>query len=311
MPRPPPGQYFLEIFAGEAVLTRAMQSANFPCLPPIELEVNQFIPFSIDVTDPRVLDHLMMLIQEGFLAYVHCGTPCSSFSLARKGDGGPPPLRSRQELWGLPRLAPWDQDKVKIGNRLMQITVDVLTACHHRGILWSVENPLGSYLWLMPPMRGLAALGARIEFDMCQFGSPHMKPTAILTSAPLQALAQRCDRDVRPHDHVALVGTEIVRGKKQFKTKRAQVYPLDLCQQWASLLTFTMTTPAGERKRPLGQPVPWSGHRQEATGQKAIAAGYQLKKSVLPPAVTGGIRAGHGSLGGAGSHPSFFGHTCA
>lgn len=44
-----------------------------------------------------------------------------------------------------------------------------------------------------------------------------------------------------------------------------------------------MVTRPTERKRPLGQPVPWHGHRQEFTGAKALGAGYQLKRSVLPP----------------------------
>lgn len=292
MRKPLRGQFFLEIFAGEAVLTRAMREAGFACLPPIELEANQFVPFSTDVTDAQVLLHVQMLLKEGYISYIHCGTPCSSFSLARKADGGPPPLRSSQALYGLPGLKPGDQLKVEVGNQLMQITADLISHCQAYGIRWSLENPLGSYLWAMPPIRELASSSHRIELDMCRFGSPHMKPTALLTTAELQPLAQRCDRSVRPHHHDPLIGTELVQGRRQFKTKRAQVYPHELCRQWAVAMcsnfdpnakTFTMTTPAAARKRPLGQPTPWSVHRQESSGHKAVGAGYQLKKSVLPP----------------------------
>ena len=292
MRRPPRGQFFLEIFAGEAVLTRAMRNAGFACLPPIELEKNQFVPFSTDITDDRVLLHVRMLLTEGYITYIHFGTPCSSFSLARKADGGPPPLRSPQALFGLPGLKPADQLKVDIGNQLMQLTADLIHQCQKHGAKWSVENPLGSYLWAMPPLQELAISGRRIELDMCRFGSPHMKPTALLTTAALDSLAQRCDMSVRPHNHDPLVGTEMVQGRRQFKTKRAQVYPSELCRQWAAALgsdsdpnakMFTMTTPAADRKRPLGQPTPWSAHRQESSGHKAVGAGYQLKKSVLPP----------------------------
>ncbi|CAK9020159.1 Extracellular signal-regulated kinase 2 (ERK2) (Defective in aggregation protein C) (MAP kinase 2), partial [Durusdinium trenchii] len=243
---------------GEAVLTRAMRNAGFACLPPIELEKNQFVPFSTDITDDRVLLHVRMLLTEGYITYIHFGTPCSSFSLARKADGGPPPLRSPQALFGLPGLKPADQLKVDIGNQLMQLTADLIHQCQKHGAKWSVENPLGSYLWAMPPLQELAISGRRIELDMCRFGSPHMKPTALLTTAALDSLAQRCDMSVRPHNHDPLVGTEMVQGRRQFKTKRAQVYPSELCRQWAAALgsdsdpnakTFTMTTPEKRTSR--------------------------------------------------------------
>eukprot|EP00913_Durusdinium_trenchii_P004667 g4332.t1 len=211
----------------------------------------------------------------------------------KKADGGPPPLRHPRALWGLPGLARWDQAKVNIGNQLMQLIVSMAQLAAENGALWSIENPLGSYLWQMPPVKQLCAQGAiRLELDMCRFGSDHLKPTAIVATAPLHTLAQRCDHPTRPHHHDPLVGFEMVNGKKQFKTKRAQVYPVELCFQWATAFTrqadpnertFTMVIPASERKRPLGQKVPWHGHRQEVTGAKALAAGYQLKRSVLPP----------------------------
>lgn len=76
-----------EIFAGKVVLTKAMRAAGFAVLPPIEIERNDEVPFSVDITSDSVLKHLFMLIEEGFVFYVHFGTPCSSFSLARKLDG--------------------------------------------------------------------------------------------------------------------------------------------------------------------------------------------------------------------------------
>ena len=97
--RPDQAGCFLEVFAGEAVLTRAVQAAGGFALPPIELIPNQFVPTPVDLTDVAVLEHLEMLIREGWIGYIHFGTPCSSFSLARKDNGGPPPLRARRALW--------------------------------------------------------------------------------------------------------------------------------------------------------------------------------------------------------------------
>ena len=268
-----------------------------------EIEINEFVFQSVDLLDPTVLSHIKFLIKEGWVLGIHFGTPCSSYSRARKNDGGPPPLRSASSLWGLTGLKDKDREKVELGNKFMTITVDLALFCFDHNVPWSIENPAGSFLWLMPPMIELVrrCRASRIELDMCRFGSPHMKPTAIVGTFKLIALALRCDRDRRPHQHDPLSGTVMVNGKKMFKTRLAQVYPAHLCQQWAAeicsqlqrqevvtdplALTFTMTIPSKERKRSLGQPVPWSVHRQLGTGERAQAAGYQLKKGVTPPLI--------------------------
>ncbi|OLP84362.1 hypothetical protein AK812_SmicGene34786 [Symbiodinium microadriaticum] len=50
--------------------------------------------------------------------------------------------------------------------------------------------------------------------------------------------------------------------------------------------TFALRTEAADRKRPHGAPVRVRDHRQRSSGQKAIAAGYQMKKSVVLPLIT-------------------------
>ena len=177
----------------------------------------------------------------------------------------------------------------------MDLTAKLLVLCCQFGVHWSLENPATSYLWDMPPVRFLAARDGvgRFNLDMCRFQSKHKKPTALLSDCDLSALALSCDRDARPHVHEPLVGMVMSKGKKIFKTKLAQVYPTLLCQAWAKVIaslqadplaaTFQMAVPAHERKRPLGQPLPWVVHKQRATAEKARDAGYQLKRSALPP----------------------------
>ena len=146
-----------------------------------------------------------------------------------------------------------------------------------------------------PPFQRLANVAEvlRVELDMCRFGSAHLKPTALLSNKMLRALGKRCNRDQRPHVHDPLIGTVIVDGVRMFKTRLAQVYPWQLCVEWAQLIvgekgdplsaTYTMTVPSAHRKRPVGQSLPWKDHRQRDTGERAIAAGYQLKKAAVPP----------------------------
>jgi hypothetical protein len=44
-----------------------------------------------------------------------------------------------------------------------------------------------------------------------------------------------------------------------------------------------MVTRPEDRKRPIGQALPWKPHKQQITSEKASAAGYQLKRAALPP----------------------------
>ena len=293
--RPQGQQFFLEIFAGQAVLTQAMEKAGAHVLPPVEIDTDEFVSESVDITDAKVVQHIKMLIQEGYLFYIHFGTPCSSFSQARKNDGGPPPLRNEEYITGLPGLSQFDQAKVEMGNFLLDVTVELIKCCQQHGVKWSIENPGSSFLWDMPCMIEVKSSlhPAIVTFDMCRFGSKHLKPTTVWSSFEMADLALRCDKDVRPHQREQLKGFTVVNGKKIFKTRLAQVYPVRLCAVWAQQVviddplsrTFGLICPPAERKRPLGQPVPWSPHRQLRSGEKARSAGYQLKKSALPPLI--------------------------
>ena len=150
-------------------------------------------------------------------------------------------------------------------------------------------------MWLLEVIQELAQLSSakRFYLDMCRFGSAHKKPTALLASYDLSPVALACDKADRPHVHEPLTGMVMLDGKKVFKTRIAQVYPDRLCSVWAQCLrgghsdplqaTYNWALPPADRKRPLGQPVPWSGHKQKISAEKAVAAGYQLKRSALPP----------------------------
>ena len=173
-----------------------------------------------------------------------------------------------------------------------------MSTCIRYGVDWSIENPATSYLWDLPTLRALAQPGKarRFELDMCRFGSAHLKPTALLSSKDLSVLALRCDKALRPHVHEPLTGFVLIGGKKVFKTRVAQVYPTQLCLAWAAAvlgrpddplgLSFQWKLDPSDRKRPVGQLVQWSSHRQKITAEKAVAAGYQLKRSAVPPLFT-------------------------
>ena len=108
--------------------------------------------------------------------------------------------------------------------------------------------------------------------------------------------------------HVRLTGKEFdkVKGRWVHVTKRAQVYPAQLCKAWAMAVgqaqlptmpldagrqvheewspfeaSFGITTPARERKRPLGKPVTFRPPVER--GVDALGAGLQARKGLVEP----------------------------
>ena len=75
--RPEGRQFFLEVFAGQAVLTQAVSKAGISTLPPVEIEANEFVREEVDITDPKVVQHIKLLIEEGYM-------PCSTSILVHR-----------------------------------------------------------------------------------------------------------------------------------------------------------------------------------------------------------------------------------
>ena len=77
---PPPGLFgqkvFLEIFAGKAALTEAMRVlSQWVVLPPVELEISEFVKGSCNVLSAAMQAKLAAWWP--VLTYVHFGTPCT------------------------------------------------------------------------------------------------------------------------------------------------------------------------------------------------------------------------------------------
>ena len=286
----------LEVFAGKAVWSSSCSSRGWIVLPPIEIVVAGHVKAPADITDPKIWQKVLRWLE--VVDFVHFGTPCSSFSQARKDDGGPPPLRTADDIFGLSGLTEDDQKKVLIGNQLAEVTIEIIRHLSPAQ-LWSIENPAGSFLWQLPDFMKLAKQQGvlRVDFHMCAFGHKSMKPTAILTNCKtLQALGRTCPGCLF---HLKLKGQvwDPETQQMQWRTKLAQVYPEVLCQEWAELAmiqrardvgfgymarSFMLTTPAAERKRPVGTP---SRYKAPATdwSANAVKAGYQTKKGRVEP----------------------------
>ena len=91
---------------------------------------------------------LYKLLESGLVLVVWWGTPCTSFSKARKWDSlGPPPLRTPAFPDGLPELSIRDQLKVDIGNQLADYSARGMEISYMSGTASVLENPGYSYIW--------------------------------------------------------------------------------------------------------------------------------------------------------------------
>eukprot|EP00435_Cladocopium_sp_Y103_P025489 s1800_g6.t1 len=209
------GPYFLELFAGTAGLSEAVQLRGVPILPPVDIVRSPMVQEAVDVVDVLTWNTVLQVLTLGLVFFLHCGTPCNTFTAARKLDGGPPPLRSPAQPMGLDELSQDNQCLVLLGHRHVKL----------KGKVWDPKT-----------------------------------------------------------------------GKWVFRTKGAQVYPWILCATMAEAVaalyedalahlapSFALSTPAADRKRPLGSGKPWPGHRQEVSAAKAQWAGYQLKRGATKP----------------------------
>ena len=156
------------------------------------------LPFaaSVDIKDGREFDlsrrstqeFILGRAREGRLVYVHLGTPCQIWSIARRGIRNHVRARARERLG-------------------VEFALSA-SLCHilsRRGCYWSVENPRTSRLWNFDPiarLRGLANV-VEVNFDMSMYGTAYRKPIRILTN--LEALQSLGDQPRIRHKHSVLL----------------------------------------------------------------------------------------------------------
>lgn len=210
------------------------------------VEVDNVHGPQFDLTDRKVQRDIFKLLQSGQVVYVWLGTPCNSWSRARRNDNrGPGPLRDDdQYIYGYPWLKQHDMQKVHVGNTLMRFSARIFRYCLNNNIPVTLENPHTSRLWLAPPIRHLVnhKQTEYVHTDFCQDNMPWRKRTGLLTAhVSLRSKCRRCagKRGVcsrTQQRHEQLVGTS---GGK-FKTLIAQPYPVSLCARVATAFAYTV-----------------------------------------------------------------------
>lgn len=93
---------------------------------------------------------------------------CASWSRARGGGKGPPAIRSRCFLMGLPGVRPHDQVKLDAGNRQMQNACCWIEVSISERIPGYLEQPCCSWFWLLDWVLALLESGRAITKLLCQ-----------------------------------------------------------------------------------------------------------------------------------------------
>jgi len=152
----------------------------------------------------QVFEHLLRLATRGEFLGIFAAPPCSTFSIARFAphvegrDGGPPPIRTRQHIRGIPNCPTQYRKSLREANVLVDRTCSILKAATEAGSEWALKNPCdrgvpvahggrrdlysdprhGS-IWQMPEVIELAQHASchTATFPMCHFGADWQKFT--------------------------------------------------------------------------------------------------------------------------------------
>ena len=128
-----------------------------------------------DLTDSRILEWILFLIDAQRVRHVHSVVSCTTFSVRRK-----PSLRSKQQPGG---FSPHDP-VTRVGNQLLCAALVILWACSRsKTTSASHQHPLSAYSWNVPQWDSVRkAAGYRlVRFDMRAFGMPRGQPTGLAT----------------------------------------------------------------------------------------------------------------------------------
>ena len=212
---------FLEVFSGSNHLSDALKKKKWEIVGSLDVKHG----VTHDLTRKSTQQALVQFILTSTLCYIHFGTPCTVFSIARKG------------LKNLERA----RHRERIACELAFFTVKLVEIGLARGIYFSIENPTSSMLWELAPIKKLRLRNDtfEVEFRMCAYGAPYKKPTRLLTNCEaLCSLQRTCGHKKHSQQLVGRVSVIDASGKRVSKnrTDLAGAYPHELTSVWGSVI---------------------------------------------------------------------------
>ena len=189
-----------------------------------------------DLTNRNVLGVIRGWIQSHCISCVWLGTPCSSWTLARRGPPGSSwcTLRSAEHLDGLPGLQGKALAAVTNGNATAAASKHIIQLCIQHCVPCILENPATSRLFSSKYVQPLLKHGDTTTLDFCQYGARWRKRTklAFWNIETIHNVNKRCTGHAgicsrTLNHHITLSGKD--PHSKQLWTKIAEPYPTRLC----------------------------------------------------------------------------------
>ena len=158
----------LELFSGCEILSKALRRAGFAV---ISFDITRH--WSEDLLLPAVQSLVKGWTTSGCVLAIWLGTPCTTWSIARRTGWGATALRSARHPMGVPGLDAFNAAKLQIGNATYAFTCAVIRLCIQQQVPCVLENPLTSRMWSAPALSKLTkvAVCSQIRLDQCQFGA--------------------------------------------------------------------------------------------------------------------------------------------
>ena len=158
-----------------------------------------------DILNDDTYTALLRRVVDGEFVAIIAAPPCSTFSVSRfyhadgSADGGPPVVRTRTHIHGVPDVPRGHKRELLQANKLVGRMVALLMAGYLAGSQYLVENPTDrgdlnfprhflqaehGPLWQMPEIQALLSdyEGRIASFPMCAFGAPWQKLTSVMYS---------------------------------------------------------------------------------------------------------------------------------
>ena len=188
--RSSPTRVFWEVCTGTASLTREFMRQGWNCLPPID----DFFKAEFDCLNPGFVCVVVGLVRECSVAVLHIGPPCASFSMV-VNSFPQYAMRSRSEPAGFTVHLEHRAVKVTVGNSLAVVSTHFTSAQCEAGGDDTFERPWTSIIFDYEPVVKCFAKYevVRVVTDVCFYGAPWNKPTAISTNfVGLSVIGNRC-----------------------------------------------------------------------------------------------------------------------
>ena len=216
-----------------------------------------------DILKDSFFQHLLTNARQKKYRAIYAAPPCSTFSVSRFNDyegkdpldRGPPVIRTREHVMGIPNIPPNHKNELNMANQLVARTAALIDLIAEGGGSFVIESPSDRGLesnpitydrkfaehapiWLMPEILNLTYKydAKSVTFAACRLGSRHQKYTTLLFSPDLEPNLGYLSELVCNHtrgEH------ERISGKNEagkWISHQAAAYPPELCKALAAAL---------------------------------------------------------------------------